>query len=727
MIKIRNKRIALLLVLAMMATMFMGIGTASAATTYAATVAPTVAADGLPHNLGSLVVEIDTFSGAATALVSLPTDYDYNAAAIVPSVIVDGGVAPAATFVITDPVNAPNEALLSLTNTTATGLKVVVPMMNIIVPTGAEDDITVEILGLSGQLASGSVVIGHTGTGTVNVTTGTVPSITAAGTTGGKIKLTLKETAAPALEVSTKSVKFTLPYGFEWDVPAGAVVVLAGTDVATAAVDANDERVLLVDVTNTASKSVIRISVDVVVDELKAKFGDVDVRISGDSDVSPSSLVIAKYADFGVEATVEDATEILAGRMEQQVGDIVFTEGAPESAIAGRSFTLELPEGAKWVDLNTTTEKGFGGTVSFLGDNGRTLKVVVTQTGTGTAGTFTLKDVYVDTSVDFSGPLVATIEGKAGIDTEEVTIADVVAPVTVTGTKTDVKIGLTNQLAGTVVITEVDAAALMAGENLLIKCSDDAVDIKDADVEVTDGDLVIGDDSSFDFTNHILTIPIEGESRVASTITISNIMLKVDRTVVEGNLDAKIAGPAVDEFADADKMDKITDVNDFRTGTYDPASIEIDSYDLFGSTAGKTTFAKVVTPAPGEEKNISVFTFGSTAYTINGLPFTMVAPAFAQNNRTYLPVRDVAYALGISDANIIWDQATQTATFMSNGKVVQLKLGSNIMTINSAPVTMDVSVIAMNNRIFLPAAWLATAFGATATWDAAANTVTIAY
>jgi len=137
--------------------------------------------------------------------------------------------------------------------------------------------------------------------------------------------------------------------------------------------------------------------------------------------------------------------------------------------------------------------------------------------------------------------------------------------------------------------------------------------------------------------------------------------------------------------------------------------------------------ALVVTPAPGEEKNVSVFTFGSTNYTINGEAKTMVAAAFAENNRTYLPIRDIAYALGIDDNNIIWDQATQTVTLMQAGKVVQVKLGSNILTINSAPITMDVTVLAQYERTFLPASWVASAFGATATWDAAANSVTIAY
>ncbi|MEA4924899.1 MAG: stalk domain-containing protein [Syntrophomonadaceae bacterium] len=728
MIKIRNKRIALLLVIAMMATMFIGVGTASAATTYDATSAPTVAADST-SNLGSIVVEIDTFSGAASALISLPDDFEYNTTSITPSVLVDGGTAPTASFTIASASS--NEGTLTLSNTTATGLKVVIPLAGITVPSGADDDIIAEITGLTGQLSSGTVVVGHTGTGDVGVTTGTPPAITSAGTTGGKIKLTLKETAASGLAQATESVKFTLPYGFTWTNVGATADPLAGLDTVTAAVSGSDPRVLVVTVVNhsPASKGVYRISADIAVDELKAKYGDVDVRISGKSDVSVSSLVVATYGDYSVTASVEDETTILAGRMGEEVGDIVFTEAAPESAVDGRSFTLTLPEGAKWVDWNTSSAKGFDGDVSLLGTNGRTLKVVVDQTNSGSAGTFTLKDIEVDTAVDFSGPLTATIDGKAGIDTASVTIATVQAPVTVTGTKADVKIGLPNQLAGQIVITEVEAGAIMGDKDLLIKVSDDAVEITDADVEVTAGDLVLSDSSSWDFTNEVLTIPIEGESRTASTITVSNIKLKVDRTVVEGTLDAKVAGSAVDEFADDEKIDDITSNtnNDYRTTPADPDKIKLSSYDLFGSTAGKATFANVVTPAPGEQANTAVFTFGSPTYTINGATKNLLAPIFAQNNRTYLPIRDIAYALGINDNNIIWDQASQTVTLIQSGKVVQVKLGSNIMTINSVPVTLDVTVLAQDGRTYLPAAWIANAFGASATWDAAANTVTINY
>ena len=47
--------------------------------------------------------------------------------------------------------------------------------------------------------------------------------------------------------------------------------------------------------------------------------------------------------------------------------------------------------------------------------------------------------------------------------------------------------------------------------------------------------------------------------------------------------------------------------------------------------------------------------------TVNGEPVALDAPAFIENDRTYLPIRFVAENLG---AEIVWDGAAQTVTIM---------------------------------------------------------------
>ena len=55
-------------------------------------------------------------------------------------------------------------------------------------------------------------------------------------------------------------------------------------------------------------------------------------------------------------------------------------------------------------------------------------------------------------------------------------------------------------------------------------------------------------------------------------------------------------------------------------------------------------------------------TIGSKEMIINGTPTTMQAPAEITNSRTFISLRDLAYALGLNDDKIAWDDATKTAT-----------------------------------------------------------------
>ena len=50
--------------------------------------------------------------------------------------------------------------------------------------------------------------------------------------------------------------------------------------------------------------------------------------------------------------------------------------------------------------------------------------------------------------------------------------------------------------------------------------------------------------------------------------------------------------------------------------------------------------------------------------TVNGETVKLDSPAIIENNRTYLPVRAIANALGVDNSNIAWDAATSTATLV---------------------------------------------------------------
>ncbi len=59
-----------------------------------------------------------------------------------------------------------------------------------------------------------------------------------------------------------------------------------------------------------------------------------------------------------------------------------------------------------------------------------------------------------------------------------------------------------------------------------------------------------------------------------------------------------------------------------------------------------------------------VVTIDAPSMTVNGETVALDSPAIIENDRTYLPVRAIANALGVSNDNIKWDGATSTATLI---------------------------------------------------------------
>lgn len=115
----------------------------------------------------------------------------------------------------------------------------------------------------------------------------------------------------------------------------------------------------------------------------------------------------------------------------------------------------------------------------------------------------------------------------------------------------------------------------------------------------------------------------------------------------------------------------------------------------------------------------ALFVVGQNRYFVNDQwpgQTVDVAP-FIENDRTYVPVRYLGYGLGVKKDDIAWDGDAQVATLKLEDKTVQLTIGSKTMKVNSQNKEMDVEPLLRNNRTFLPARWVAEAFGFKVDWD----------
>ncbi|OPY59455.1 MAG: hypothetical protein A4E55_00225 [Pelotomaculum sp. PtaU1.Bin035] len=131
-------------------------------------------------------------------------------------------------------------------------------------------------------------------------------------------------------------------------------------------------------------------------------------------------------------------------------------------------------------------------------------------------------------------------------------------------------------------------------------------------------------------------------------------------------------------------------------------------------------------PTAISSKTITSFKIGESTITTSSGTITMDVTPYVKDNRTYTPVRYLAYALGVPEEGILWDEATQTVTITKDDTTLKLTIGSTTLTKNSEITDMDVAPELVDpGRTMLPARWVSEALGATVTWDEKTQQVTI--
>ena len=124
-------------------------------------------------------------------------------------------------------------------------------------------------------------------------------------------------------------------------------------------------------------------------------------------------------------------------------------------------------------------------------------------------------------------------------------------------------------------------------------------------------------------------------------------------------------------------------------------------------------------------QNQAVFWVDEKTYQFNGEKLAIDVAPFIREERVFVPVRYMGAALGVPEDKIGWDQETRTVTFDSEKGLIHLKVGDRVMLVNGVAQTMEVAPVAADNRVFLPARWLAETLGYEIGWDSASRAVLI--
>ncbi|MGO0122331.1 DUF2330 domain-containing protein [Desulfothermobacter acidiphilus] len=130
-------------------------------------------------------------------------------------------------------------------------------------------------------------------------------------------------------------------------------------------------------------------------------------------------------------------------------------------------------------------------------------------------------------------------------------------------------------------------------------------------------------------------------------------------------------------------------------------------------------------------ENQALFWIGKAYYEAGGRRYSMDAAPYVSGGRTYVPVRYLAYALGVPEEGVRWDGAAQTVSLRKGDVTLRLKLGSPLLerqagTGPSVSLVMDVAPEMRSDRVFLPARYVAAGLGYSAVWDPATQQVTLA-
>ena len=524
---------------------------------------------------------------------------------------------------------------------------------------------------------------------------------------------------------ANKTATFKLPKDTEWTT---GTVVTFNDDSITVTDDmlSDDGRLLTLNVSGTGDVDRITITPEVVLTK-DAKLGEIKVTM-GSTISDADALTIIEYVDYGVTAEVEEVKTIVAGNVEEDNDDqevVITLDAASDSFNASRPIDFVVNGGSLKITKIDTSLNGIEapGFISDENDNVDDDYMDEFSLTPKTASDDIEITAYLRADWDTVGDMTLSISG--GVDKQDVVIAKVVAPVTVTtkaGNKAvaDVVVGLQAQDAPEITLTETQAGSLQEGYYVLEAANNRYSDIEfvesKLDIDV-DGDIEVDDIYVSEDDPSQLIVHIDGDSSEASTITVKGLQVTLDRSVPYGTVDYKLVAVITD-----------IDADDPNYGQIDPDMDPEDGIDNEnkGTIVAKIPFLNVVTEVQTARQQKTVFTLDSATYTVGAETRTLDAAPYISNNRTMLPIGTVAQLAG---ATLNYSPSTRTAVFTKDNLVVSMNLDTNILLVNGSPVPMDAKPEIVNSRAFVPVVYVAQAFGIQngidIVYDAASRTVTL--
>ena len=564
-------------------------------------------------------------------------------------------------------------------------------------------------------------------------------------------------------------IKLKLNSGFEFSESDVKLINMDGNEMTVLSInDADsDEDEIVIDVTGNMNTDVIKIQ-NLKVEATSAKAGATATLKVYATGCDTVSVEVAKVVDYTVSMTVdedEDVPVIYSGVDVKNTGitddsDHDALEVTIKESFAGawnnsKDFTLSLPEGVYVADeISTSTDGDFKLTTSGKTteqwfqdayDEGDYIDLTFKRrTWEETNPNDTNKDDPAEISFtlklvadpNFEGDVVLKLTGDA-VEEQEVKIAKFVKPYVVEAQQNDMQIDYRNtEIPTSVVIKEAEAG--LWDKNTEFKLELDKIDFDDeGTIKVDEKSGLEIKDNEIKEKDGVLYFTVDSRSDdEPAVVTLSGMQLYMDRSLPAGAYDLDVWSPTMlaDKFDDGDVADNATK-GYLAQAILKPASekenkVIADINDDFYSETAKAGFVNIVTAGREDTDSFTtkVVVPVGEKYVISGETKQEIpVPAYINaDGYTMLPLRAVSVALGINSNNVLWDQATRTATVMYGSKIISMTYGQKVVYVNAAPIPASTSVEIKENRMFLGLRDLGNALGVTdITWDAATKTATL--
>lgn len=398
---------------------------------------------------------------------------------------------------------------------------------------------------------------------------------------------------------------------------------------------------------------------------------DIEITVEVSDPDEDETLTVATVGDVTMEVQdLEDNDGVVYAGQDEEL-DVEFTLATTDGSdfTEGDIITLTLNQGefAEVPDVDGGTVKRYDDDEAFY----------ITCSGGGDE--IDVSELHVKLKNDAEpGDITLTIEGDYG-DLEEFVIATSAKPYTVTADKPNIPTEALGAAAGDLTITETAGGALKKGEEIYIELPSGVELSGKPKIDVTEG----GGDAKIDQYDDdffVIEITEESSSSKPTTFLVSNIKYDTGKLAMAGEVELKFFGDDVEEGTDKD--------NDYDDDSMMTTVVNATVKDGSAVTA--------------------TFKVGDEGVTI-------------KNGRTLVQVNMLCDVLGLQKS---WDEASKTAYFVKDGKVVAFPMGENAIYINGVKLPQDQGGVIINNFTYATLRGIQAAFGGELTWDDTTKTAT---